>query len=270
MDNLPTKYDVSKRDLARGRNLKVAAIASPLVLTAIPAAVSIFLFIFFASSPPVAATIFFFGFLITVVGFLKGSLLSAFFGYRYSRWSNEIREKMAADGIKANEIDWFRRELRPNEKRSLKEIERKNLMLGDAYRETLASRLTATRIIKSTRRELVQTRRRENKIKQLQSGNAQQFLNEIAADAKKIESIHDEAKVMLAEAESRLQMIEAAALRGGGLADTEMALRRLTERTSSLPLALEEAKIASEIRQELEKKDVEEGIPVANGAEKEL
>jgi hypothetical protein len=257
MSDLPTKYDLTKRELARGRNLKLATVASPLVLTAIPAVVSLILFLFFASSPPVAATIFFLGLILTAIGFLKGTLLAGLFGYRYSRWKNEMREKIAADGIKASEIDWFRRELRSQERRALKEIERRDLMLGDAYRETLASRLTASRIIKTTRRELLNTRRRENKIKQLMSENAQAFLDEIAADARNIESIHDDAKLMLAEAESRLQMIEAAALRGGGLADTEMALRRLAERRDSLPLALEEARIASEIRAELEDEERE-------------
>lgn len=257
MSDLPTKYDLTKRDLARGRNLKLATIGSPLVLTAIPAVVSLTLFLLFASSPPVAATIFFLGLIITAIGFVKGSLLAALFGYRYSRWSGEMREKIAADGIKAGEIDWFRRELRAQERRALKEIERKDLLLGDAYRETLASRLTASRIIKTTRRELANTRRRENKIKQLRSENAKQFLNEIAADAKKIESITEDAKLMLAEAESRLQMIEAAALRGGGLADTEVALRRLAERRDSLPLALEEARLASEIRAELQNEDAD-------------
>mgnify|MGYP001254984682 FL=1 len=62
---------------------------------------------------------------------------------------------------------------------------------------------------------------------------------------------------MLAEAESRLQMIEAAARRQGGLADSELALKKLSARSSELPLALEAAKMSEEIRLELENEEIE-------------
>ena len=61
---------------------------------------------------------------------------------------------------------------------------------------------------------------------------------------------------MLSESEARLQMIEAAASRGGSLADNELALKKLSARASELPLALEAAKLADEIRKELEDKDL--------------
>lgn len=63
---------------------------------------------------------------------------------------------------------------------------------------------------------------------------------------------------MLAEAETRLQMIESAAMRGTGMADSELALKKLSARSQSLPLALEEAKMAEEIREELEREPVDE------------
>jgi hypothetical protein len=62
---------------------------------------------------------------------------------------------------------------------------------------------------------------------------------------------------MLAEAESRLHMIEAAAMRGSNIADNELALKKLTARTSELPLALEAAKMEEEIRRELEKEPLD-------------
>jgi hypothetical protein len=65
---------------------------------------------------------------------------------------------------------------------------------------------------------------------------------------------------MLAEAESRLQMIEAAASRGGSIADSELALKKLTARTAQLPLALESARMTEEIRLELEKEDLEQSL----------
>jgi len=58
---------------------------------------------------------------------------------------------------------------------------------------------------------------------------------------------------MLAEAETRLQMVEAASVRGSAVADSELILKKLSARASELPLALEEAKMAEEIRAELEK-----------------
>ena len=134
-------------------------------------------------------------------------------------------------------------------------------MLEDAYRETLASRLTATRIVRSSKKELLLAKRRRSKIKQLSRltpESAEKFTSEIVRDIEKIESISDEATLMLAEAESRLQMIEAAAARGSHLADSELALKKLSARASELPLALEEARMAEEIRKELEAEDDED------------
>ena len=138
-------------------------------------------------------------------------------------------------------------------KRSLKAIESRNLLLGDAYRDTLASRLTATRIIKSSRKELMLAQRRKNKLKSLKAERAKEFGEEIERDIKKLDGIKNEAELMRAEAESRLQMIEAAATRGANMADSELALKKISARQSELPLALEAAKMQEEIRMELEK-----------------
>ena len=62
---------------------------------------------------------------------------------------------------------------------------------------------------------------------------------------------------MLSEAEARLQMIEAAASRGGNLADSELALKKLSARSKELPLALESAKMTEEIRKELENEPID-------------
>lgn len=252
MNEIVSKYDITPRELARGRNLKIAAIASPIVLTLLPAIVTLALFILFASTPPMAATILFLGFIIAIVGFIKGLVLTGIFSYRYSNWKDEIRERIAADGIKAEEIEWFKRELKPAEKRALKEISARDMLLADAYRETLASRLTASRIIKSSKRELFQAQRRRSRLRMLKPENLADFQSQIENDIEKLNGINTDAKQMLAEAESRLQMIEAAAARGGGLTDSELALKKLSARSESLPLALEEAKITESILRELE------------------
>ncbi len=255
MDELASKYDVSPRDLARGRNLKIAALASPAVFTLLPFILFAFLFFIFGSTPPVAASILFLGLIATLVGFLIGVSLAIFFAVRRSKWTRDMRERIAADGIKAGEIDWFQHELKPNEKRALKDIEASDVMLADAYRETLASRLTATRIVRSSRREMQLTDRRLSKLKLLKVDSAKAMQERVKEDASKIRSINEEAKVMLAEAESRLHMIEAAAMRGGNMADSELALKKLASRVSELPLALEEARLRSEAVEELEREE---------------
>lgn len=256
MESYVSKYDVTAKDHARGRNLKIAAAAAPLTLTAVPAIIFLALTLIFGVTPPAALTLFVAGAIVTAIGFLIGVGAAIYFGVRYSRWHAETRERIAADGIRAEEIDWFRRELKPNEKRALREISRSDILLADAYRETLASRLTATRIVRSSSKELSMNQRRIAKLKGLTIEKAKEFRKQIDLDKGKIKTINQEAKLMLSEAEARLQMIEAAASRGGTLADSELALKRLSNRAETLPLALEEARLRDEIHRELEENEL--------------
>jgi hypothetical protein len=252
MDEAVSKYDLTKRELARGRNLKIGAVAAPIVLGGTPALTFLLLAFLFGTTPPAAVTIFFFGAVLTALGFAAGLILTGIFLYRHTAWSREIREKIAADGIRAEEIDWFRNELRSSEKKALRDIGRSDLLLADAYRETLASRLTASRIIRSSRRELSLVQRRKAKLSQLKTSRAEEFKEETENDARKLAAIHEEAKQMLAESEARLQMIEAAAVRGRSVVDSELALKKLSARSKDLPLALEEAKMKEQLVAELE------------------
>lgn len=249
------RYEVTQKDLARGRNLKIGMISAPFVLGGVPAVLFFVLMFLFGATPPAAAVFFFLSIITGIIGLLIGLGVSGFLAYRRSEWTKEMRERIAADGIRAEEIEWFRNELKASEKRALKEIRSLNLLLADAYRDTLASRLTATRMIRSSRRELQLMQRRKNKIKLLKSDNAKSFEAEIGKDISKIEEINSSAKLMLAEAEARLQMIEAAAVRGSSIAGSELILKKLSARNADLPLALEEAKMTEEIRAELEAED---------------
>ncbi len=260
MSDLVSKYDIPKSELQRGQRLKTGAIAAPVVLTAVPAVLFTILLILFGSAPPAAVTLVFFGFVATLAGFLIGLIISGTLMYKRSNWTTEMRERIAADGIKADEVDWFRHELKPSEKRALKEIERRDLLLGDSYRETLASRLTATRIVKHSKRELALMERRRAKLRSLKTERSSEFITEVERDVGRLKEINVEARQMLIEAEARLQMLEAASLRGGGLADNELALKRLNANSSQLPLALEEAKLTEEIRRELEREDETEKV----------
>ncbi len=252
MEEAVSKYDISDRDLARGRNLKIAAWTAPILLPTAPAVLFTILALVFGTSPPVAVTFFAFGAILAAIGLVVGLSLMGFFIYRRSNWTREMREKIAADGIRAEEIDWFMHEVRSNEKRALRDISRSDLLLADAYRETLASRLTATRIVKSSKKELAMTHRRRAKLKQFRSERAADFGNQLEKDADKITSIYEEAKLMLAESEARLQMIEAASARGRGMADSELALKKLSSRSQNLPLALEEMRRTEELAREIE------------------
>ncbi len=247
MNELETRYDVTKKDLAKGKRMKIAAFTAPFVLAVIPFLLFIALFLALDSIP-----FFFFALISAVIGLVIGLAISGFFAYKYNDWLKNIREKMAIDGIRAEEVGWFTKELTSAEKKALEEIESGNLLLADAYRETLASRLTASRIIKSSRKELSYAKKRENKVKYLKAENSANFLKEIKNDIDKLSGIKTEAEQMKIEAESRLQMIEAAAMRGTNLVDSKLALKKLSARQAELPLALEAAKMEEEIRQELE------------------
>jgi hypothetical protein len=249
--------EITKTDLARVNKLKAGAIAAPIVLTIIPAVITLVLLLIAAGGPPAAVLILFGGLIATALGLLTGVTTSVVLAQKRSASIRQLKDRMAARGIKAEEIDWFRSELKGEERRALKALEQRDLLLADAYRETLASRLTASRMIKESKRELMLSKRRQNSLKQLKTRRADDFQSVIGEDINKLERIGDEAKVILAEADARLRMIEAAGTRGGSIAESELALKKLSARTSELPLALESAKIADEIRLELEKEGID-------------
>jgi len=262
MNDLVPRYEVTRKDEAKDKLLKYGAAAAPFVVSTVPAAVFFFLFLV-SSVTPTAAMFFFLSLLSLVAGFLAGLAGSAGALVYRSRWLSGLRERIAADGIKAEEVKWFSKELKSSEKKALKEIKTRNLLLADAYTETLASRLTATRIIRSSGQELVLAKRRENKLRYLKSENMGEFREEVRKDIENIQRIRQEAREMELEAESRLQMIEAASRRGTELAGNELALKKLTARSEQLPLALEEAKMEEEIRRELTEqleKELEEDL----------
>jgi uncharacterized membrane protein YccC len=237
--------------------MQIAALTAPVLLPALPAAFFGVLFVLFGSNPAQAIVFLSLGVISVVIALLIGLVISGVLLYRRSNWTKQMRERIAADGIRAEEIDWFKNELKPAERKALKAIEARDELLADAYRETLASRLTATRILKTSKQELLLARRRQNKLKYLKTESSKDFQTEIDQDIEKISAINNEAGQMLAEAETRLQMIESAQMRGGALADSEVALKKLSARTKELPLALEAAKMQDEIRRELEKELLE-------------
>ncbi len=252
MNQLEPRYEVTRKDLTKDKALKFGAWIVPVLLAIIPALIFFTLFLF-STATPTAFTFLFLSLASLIGGFLIGLIITGGILYYRSNWLKKVRERIAVDGIKAQEVDWFRHELSTSEKKSLKEIESKNLLLADAFRDTLAARLTATRILKSSKQELQLVERRQNKLKYLKSENSENLQSELKEDLNKLNQIKNEAEEMRVEAETRLQMIEAASRRGANLADNELALKKLSARTAELPMALESARMEEEIRREFEK-----------------
>jgi hypothetical protein len=245
-------YELTGRDLVKDRVLQIAPWVAPVALSVVPAAVLFILGLVLAASPPATAVFFFFALVSLIAGLLIGlGIAGGLFWYRQS-WLRKLREMLAVDGIRAEEVRFFMHELSGQEKRALREIEKSNRLLGDAYRETLASRLTASRILKTTKKELFLIGRREGKLKLLKTENAGHLREELSEDRARMQEIQKEGKAMKAEAETRLQMIEAASRRGTSFADTELALKKLSARSEQLPLALEAVKMEEDLRRELE------------------
>lgn len=168
-------------------------------------------------------------------------------------WANSVRERLASDGITADEIDWFRSELTKNEKRALKSMEQQQPLLADAYRETLALRLNATRLTSNARRELLLVERRISRARYLNAPDTKVLMEELNGDRARLEQLKQEGSSRRAEAEARLQMIEAAASRGASWAETNFMLQRLDEGRKTIPLGLETERARQQLREDAER-----------------
>jgi hypothetical protein len=211
-----------------------------------------FLFKYFTSAQGAPEDI-----LLAIVSFAIGSVVGILaiillFTYRWY-WEKELRNRIASDGVTVDELPWFMSELTKNERRALRRMENENRLLADAYRETLASRLTATRIISRAKRDLVQVERRIKRTQRLQTSEVSSLKEELNEDRDRLKQIRDEAQKRLGEAEARLQQIEATSSRRLTHTDLDIALKRLEATQSQLPLALEAAKIEQETLKEIEK-----------------
>lgn len=195
--------------------------------------------------------------LLTLVSLAAGSavgLVAALLLFVFRRhWEKNLRARLAADGVTTAELTWFGREMKAAERRALKQIERQNALLADAYRETLAARLTASHVVKNSKREMVMIERRINQAARLQGAARDTLHQELRADRLRVEGMMREAQHHQAEAETRLQMIEATAGRNAGAEETRIALERLGLTTGQTPYALEAARLEQEARRQLER-----------------
>lgn len=184
-------------------------------------------------------------------GVLIGAVVLILFMLYRRRWYHRLRDRLASDGITASEVTWFTSELTSEERQNLSEIQKTNPLLADAYQETLASRLTATRIIVRSKRELLRVTRRVNNARAIVDADTAGLINDLEADRLQLESLRNEATARLAEAKARLQTIEAAASRSLSQTETDLMLSRLTAAQSQLPLTIEMAKLERQAAKEI-------------------
>jgi hypothetical protein len=166
------------------------------------------------------------------------------------KWARGLRDHLASDGITADEVGYFLSELTSGERKALKDMDRKQPLLADAYRETLALRLNASRLTTSARRDLLLVERRISRARYLNSPDTAVLLEELGRDRSRLDSLKQEGASRRAEAEARLQMIEAAASRGASWAETNYMLQRLDEGRKQLPLGLENERIDQQLRED--------------------
>jgi len=242
-----TSNKLTAKDRRKAKALFWSPIIAPLLLT-IPLPLIFFVISFFTSF------VFFFA---AALAFAVGAFLSIpaiiFLLVYRKAWLKSLRERLAVDGITADEVEWFKHELQTSERKALKEMEKQNALLADAYKETLASRLTASRVVETARRELMLVERRINKATYMKGAETKKLLEELAEDRERLARIKAQGKQLEDDAKARLQLIEATARRSTSWAEVETSLHRLNASRDHVPLALELAKIEKEIRADIEK-----------------
>lgn len=226
-----------------------------LVLVIIPLPI-VFLLLFLTSTATDSAAVYLLlSFVSLGLGLVVGLALIILLLLFRRRWRMRLRDRLAVDGITAGEVGWFETELSSEERKTWRELKANNPLLADAYCETLAARLTATRITARARGEILRVERQINRTRNLRGVDTSQLLNDLIADRERVDSLRQEAATRLSASKARLQTIEAAANRALSQSETELMLRRLVSSQKQFPLALEMAKLEREAKLELEQPD---------------
>ncbi|MDT7688446.1 MAG: hypothetical protein QOE46_1205 [Acidobacteriota bacterium] len=193
-------------------------------------------------------------FALTSLGvFSVFGIVAAFIVVLYRRfWERRLRERVAADGVTADELSLFTSELTPEQRRTLREVESRNPLLADAYRETLAARVTAARVVARARVDAALVKRRLKTASALQAAGRAALEQDLQQDRARLERVEHEADEHAREMDARLQMIEAIASRDASQAETELALKRLGSVRENLPLALNSVREEQQAREEVE------------------
>jgi hypothetical protein len=227
------------------------------VLVTIPLPI-IFVLLFLASATTDSAAVYLLLFFVSLgTGLVVGLLLLFLLLFYRRQWHRRLRDRLAADGITAAEVEWFASELSSEERTTWHELEQKNPLLADAYCETLAARLTATRITARARGEILRVERQINRTRNIRGVDTSSLLNDLMSDRQRIDGLRQEATTRLAQAKARLQTIEAAARRTLNQSETDLMLRRLAASQEQSPLSLEMASMEQEALREMGKAETE-------------
>lgn len=238
-----------------GKDAKTAALLkySPWIvvfLTSIPVPL-VWLVLFLLSTTTESAAVYLLlAGLSLALGFALGLVIAAILLVYKKNWLSKLRGRLASDGITANEVVWFRSELTSAERKSLAEIEQSNPLLADAYLETLASRLTASRIMARSRKEMLKVERHINRARTVRTAESDALQKDLEEDHKRLKNVYSQATEHLNQAKTRLQVIETTANRKLSQGETDQMMRRLGSAQDQLPLVLEIAQLEQQILRE--------------------
>jgi hypothetical protein len=240
---------LSNKDLTTSRIFKIAPWIAVLAAS-IPAPL-VFLLLFLTSTTTESAAVYLLlaGVSLTL-GFALGLVVAALILLYRRKWLSNLRDRLASDGITANEVVWFRSELTSAERKALAEIEQSNPILADAYMETLASRLTASRIISRSKREILKVERQLNRARTVRTAESRALQKDLTEDRERLVQVQQQANEHLAKAKTRLQVIEATASRKLSQGETDLMMQRLGTTQDQLPLVLEMAQIEQQALRE--------------------
>jgi hypothetical protein len=244
-----SKGKLSTKDATTAHVLKFAPWIGLLAAT-IPAPLLFFVFFLTSAATDSAAFYLVLTGLSLTLGFALGVVIAAILVIYRRRWLSKLRDRLASDGITANEVVWFRSELTSAERAALAEMEQGNPLLADAYRETLASRLTASRIISRTKRELLRVERQLNRARTLGTQESKSLQHDLNEDHERLKHLFQEANEHLKQTKTRLQVIEATASRKLSQGETDLMMQRLGSAQDQLPLVLEIAQLEQQMLRE--------------------
>jgi hypothetical protein len=220
------------------------------LLTSIPIPLVLLVLFILSTTTESAAIFLLLAGLSLTVGFALGLVIALILLIYRKNWLSKLRDRLASDGITANEVVWFSSELTSAERKSLAEIEQNNPLLADAYTEILASRLTASRIMSRSRKEMLKVERHINRARTLRTPESAALQKDLAEDHERLKKVYSQASEHLDQAKTRLQVIETTANRKLSQGETDQMMRRLGSAQDQLPLVLEIAQLEQQILRE--------------------
>ena len=223
-------------------------------MISLPVPIIFLIFFLAAGTTETAAVYLLLSFVSLGLGLVVGLFVLFMLLFYRRRWYGRFRDRLAADGITATEVPWFASELSSEESKVWGELKQKNPLLADAYCETLAARLTATRIIAKARGETLKVERQINRTRNIRGVDTTKLLTDLMSDRQRSDELRQEATVRLSETKARLQTIEAAANRSLSQTETDLMLRRLAASQEHFPLALEMASLEEAALREIDQR----------------